>query len=68
VFDISKPEGGYIMINITEQAKREIEGFYDDNELVYTCGYKNSHSCSRCGNCVREYYNAKERMRNAAQD
>ncbi len=37
---------------------------YEENNLVYTCG-KNyrTHSCQRCGNCIREYYNTKERMK-----
>lgn len=36
---------------------------YEDNELVYTCGKDHkTHSCSRCGNCIREFFNAKERV------
>lgn len=32
--------------------------------LVYTCGKDaNTYSCARCGNCVREYYAARERFR-----
>lgn len=45
-----------------EDAK-EIEDMFDNNPLVYSCGYKGTYSCSRCGNCLREYYNAKERMK-----
>jgi len=48
---------------IRAREKRIIEDKYLDNELVYSCGYKDSHSCMRCGNCVREYYNTIERMR-----
>lgn len=36
---------------------------YKDNSYVYSCGYKGTHSCMQCGNCIREYYNTKERMR-----
>jgi len=36
---------------------------FKDNLLVYTCGWKNSHSCKYCGNCIREYYNTKERIK-----
>lgn len=37
---------------------------FKDNPYVYSCGIKGQHACKYCGNCVREYYNAKERMRN----
>lgn len=46
-----------------EKRKNIIDTWYVENELVYSCGYKNTHSCQRCGNCIREYYNTKERMR-----
>ena len=37
---------------------------FRDNPLVYSCGKgPDSYSCSRCGNCIREYYNTMERMR-----
>ncbi len=36
---------------------------FKTNPLVYTCGFKNTHACKFCGNCIREYYNAKERLR-----
>lgn len=40
---------------------------FQNNRLVYTCGKDpNTHACSRCGNCIREYYNTKERIRGAA--
>lgn len=38
------------------------------NPWVYSCskteGEKAIRSCSRCGNCIREYFVTKERMRN----
>lgn len=37
---------------------------YRLNPYVYPCGYKGQHTCKFCGNCIREYYNTKERMRN----
>lgn len=43
----------------------DIEGYFKNDSLVYVCGKTpDTHSCSRCGNCIREYYNTKERMRN----
>lgn len=35
---------------------------FKDNPLVYSCGYKHTYSCSRCGNCLREYFNTIERL------
>jgi len=40
-----------------------IMDLFKDNPYVYSCGVKGQHSCKFCGNCVREYYNTKERMR-----
>jgi len=37
---------------------------YRLNPYVYPCGYKGQHLCKFCGNCIREYYNTKERIRN----
>lgn len=34
---------------------------FKNNPFVYTCCERHS-TCSFCGNCVREFYNAKERM------
>lgn len=34
-----------------------------NNPFVYSCGVKNRHECMFCGNCIREYFNAMERMR-----
>jgi len=55
-------------INSYYVLKREfmdlIMGNYSLNPYVYSCGYKGVHSCKFCGNCIREYYNTKERIRN----
>jgi hypothetical protein len=40
-----------------------IMNLYRTNAYVYSCGYKGKHACTFCGNCIREYYNTKERMR-----
>jgi hypothetical protein len=52
---------------ITTEAWREIMKRYQDNGLVYSCGKiegeKGDTHCLRCGNCVREYHNTRERMR-----
>jgi len=40
-----------------------IEDDFRDNPFVYTCGYKGTHPCKRCGNCLREYFATMERMR-----
>ena len=38
---------------------------YQDNSLVYSCGEgpQGSIKCERCGNCLREYFATKERMK-----
>ena len=42
-----------------------MQEFWRDS-YVYLCGKDAmTFSCQRCGNCIREYYNTKERMRNA---
>ncbi len=41
----------------------DVEGMFEDSPLVYTCGYKGTHECHRCGNCIREFYRVKEEMR-----
>jgi hypothetical protein len=51
---------------LTRDAQMEIERMFDYNPLVYTCGHKGEYACSRCGNCLREYYAAKERLREEA--
>ncbi len=42
---------------------REMIVLFSDNPYVYSCGVKGQHACTFCGNCIREYYNTKERMR-----
>lgn len=41
----------------------EIMNKFKDNPYVYSCGVKGQYYCKFCGNCLREYYNTKERMR-----
>lgn len=37
---------------------------YSARDIVYTCGRTaNTHSCARCGNCLREYHATMERLR-----
>src|SRR3989344_96569 len=37
---------------------------YEGNPLVYSCGKDaNTFACSRCGNCLREYFATRERMK-----
>jgi len=48
---------------IPEYKRHEIEEAFEDNALVYTCGYKGTHQCARCGNCLREYFATMERLR-----
>ena len=37
---------------------------FSSNNLVYSCGKDaNTFSCARCGNCMREYYVACERLK-----
>jgi len=41
-----------------------IMDYYRDNNMVYACGKDAlTFACSRCGNCLREYYATRERMR-----
>jgi hypothetical protein len=44
-----------------------IEALYADHDNVYLCGRHGSSTCSACGNCLREYYAAKERLREHKQ-
>ena len=46
--------------DVIESIMRE----YRSNPYVYSCGIKGEYSCKFCGNCIREYYNTKERLRN----
>jgi hypothetical protein len=52
---------------ITTDAWEKVMERYKYNHFVYSCGKiegeKGTTKCSRCGNCIREYYNTKERMR-----
>jgi hypothetical protein len=52
---------------ITTAAWREIMRRYEDNLYVYSCGKiegeRGSTKCERCGNCLREFFATKERMR-----
>ena len=48
---------------LEETARIRIIKLWEHNSFVYECGYKGTHSCQKCGNCIREYYNAKERTR-----
>lgn len=45
--------------------KREsIVAMFDGNPLVHVCGGRRTDlHCKQCGNCLREYYATKERMR-----
>jgi hypothetical protein len=51
---------------ITTEAWRDIMSRYEDKNLVYSCGHIEGElgntKCKHCGNCLREYYAAKERM------
>jgi hypothetical protein len=48
---------------LTKQAYLNIVNRYQDNPWVYTCGKYNTYSCSKCGNCIREYYNTVVRCK-----
>lgn len=39
---------------------------YIRNPYVYSCGVKGRYECIFCGNCVREYFNAMDRLRGIA--
>ena len=42
--------------------ERSIEQRYSENPWVYTCGWKGTFTCDRCGHCLREFFAAMERM------
>jgi hypothetical protein len=47
----------------TEEAWNRIRDRYADNKLVHTCGKDSkTYGCKHCGNCLREYFAAKERL------
>ena len=48
---------------LKDVGRESIEDLYIDNSLVYSCGYKGTHACSRCGNCLREFFTTMERMK-----
>jgi len=52
---------------LKQEAIGTIMHMFRNNALVYSCGYKDRHECIFCGNCLREYYNAKERLRGNAE-
>lgn len=41
-----------------------IMSMFRHNPLVYSCGIKGRHECIFCGNCLREYYRVKEKIKN----
>jgi hypothetical protein len=43
----------------------EIEKIFWDMDTVHLCGRHGHSLCRECGNCLREYYAAKERLRAA---
>lgn len=51
---------------ITTKAWESVMEKYKYNHFVYSCGKtegeKGITSCSRCGNCLREYFNTMERL------
>ena len=47
---------------MTDSCRRSIEEIYAGNPLVYSCGYKGTHACNRCGNCLREFFATLERI------
>jgi hypothetical protein len=49
---------------ITQEAWDRVMARYTGNKWVYSCGKDaNAFACHRCGNCLREYYATKERLR-----
>lgn len=53
---------------ITTEAWRIVMKRYENNVLVYSCGTEGEHGttkCARCGNCIREFYNTLERIKDA---
>lgn len=54
----------YYQLRVRQQ--REIAAKFTCNEYVYCCG-DHRGNCQRCGNCLREYFNTKERLRRNAK-
>ena len=51
---------------ITHEAWRRVMNEYEGNVLVHSCGTEGidgGSKCKNCGNCLREYFATKERMR-----
>lgn len=48
---------------LTQNATDDIMSLFESNPFVYSCGVKGRFECMFCGNCVREYFNAMERLR-----
>jgi len=51
---------------LKKEAVNSIIDTYKENPYVYSCGVKGQHACNFCGNCIREYYNTKERLKEAS--
>jgi hypothetical protein len=49
---------------LRQEAVEAILDIYKRNPYVYCCTYKGEYACKRCGNCLRAYYETKERMKN----
>jgi len=47
---------------LKDQKREEIEDKYRHNSFVYSCGWRGTHACERCGTCLREFYATMERM------
>jgi hypothetical protein len=53
---------------ITQAGWDHVYDPYRLHPYVYTCGKDaNTHACSRCGHCLREYFATLERMKGSAQ-
>ena len=53
---------------ITQNAWARVMGRYRDNALVHSCGREGisgGSACKNCGNCLREFFTTRERMRTA---
>ena len=44
------------------ETRHFIEDTFYENSLVYTCGWRGTFACHRCGNCLREYFATMERL------
>lgn len=48
---------------LNQDMQIDIMDTFWNNPYVYECGYKNTHSCKFCGNCLREYFRVIEEMK-----